>query len=325
MEHVFAGAIDLQVNGCCGVDFNNPDITVEEVRKACEYQWRTGTVKFLPTIVSNPKDVIIGVLSRIKEAMFDELIGLSIPGVHLEIYPALGAIGCHNPNYLQNPDWSFIEGLGELSRMVRIITLAPELEGAIGFIKQAIANGIVIALGHTLADYETIRGAWFAGASLSTHLGNGIPAVLPRNDNPINSQLFLAGLGATFIADGFHIPSHVLKSYIRQGASAIVTDSISAAGIGEGAFQLAGKDIVVSGGKASPKGRTDILAGSVASMLDMIGNLIDMGFSPQEIGWLISKNPAGVLRLSPTEVSQSEVRLEFPQVKRVRIGDHWVI
>ena len=98
---------------------------------------------------------------------------------------------------------------------IRLLTLAPEAEGAIPFIERAAEKGIVIGLAHTNASEEILEEAYRAGARLSCHLGNGARDLLPRHRNPIQKQLAMDGLMASIIADGVHLPDYVVKNFIR--------------------------------------------------------------------------------------------------------------
>ena len=114
---------------------------------------------------------------------------------------------------------------------IRLITLAPEIEGAIPFVEQCVKNGIVIGIGHTNAPEEVIESAFRAGARISCHLGNGAHAVLPRHRNPIQKQLSMDGLMASIIVDGIHLPDYVVKNIIRaKGADRVLLTTDSMAG-----------------------------------------------------------------------------------------------
>jgi len=299
----FPGFIDLQVNGCAGFDVNNPEeLSVENIFKMTEYQWRQGVIRWFPTIISNSDEAIKHILRVIAEARKkDSLIEYSIPGVHLEIYVAEEAKGVHNPDYLRYPKWEFIQRLpSELKEIVKIITLAPELPNATRFIKAARERGIVIALGHTLANQEIIIKACLSGATLSTHLGNGIPQKIDRHQNPIIFQLANRSLSASFIADGYHVDLNILKTFIQMkgvSRSIIVTDSISAAGCPGGEYRLVDVKIIVRNGASYFVG-TPYLAGSVTTMIKEFENLIYLcGFSWPEAITMTFINPMNLMKL----------------------------
>lgn len=185
--------------------------------------------------------------------------------------------------------------------LIKIVTLAPELPGAIAFIEKATKNGIVVAIGHTAATPEDISQAIKAGARLSTHLGNGAHKVLDRNNNYIQYQLAQDELQASFIADGFHIPFFTLTNYLRAKGthrSVLVSDSIAAAGMGPGKYDLVGMEVEVNKeGFVSLTG-TPYLAGSVLDLPRAIKNVARYtGFDPEDVVVMASHNPAELVGL----------------------------
>jgi len=248
--------------------------------------------------VSSPDEVIKEVLARVAEARIRfPLVERMIPGVHLECYPAPGALGCHNPRNARPPDWSFIDSLGGLADLICLITVAPELDGAIIFILNGVRAGKKMAIGHTLASSLEISAAYDAGACLSTHLGNGAPAELPRHGkgNPLWRQFAISNLHASLIADFQHIDSETLRDFVTiKGIhrSIIVTDSIFAAGLGEGEYEFSGQKIVVKRGRAYLKNRPEVLAGSVTSMLECLDNLLKIGLQTNQALHMMSAGPA---------------------------------
>jgi len=324
------GFVDLQVNGAIGVDVNNPDhLTVESLRELCRYQAGNGVVRFLPTIISNPDEIIREILLRIREVRGrDELVRTMIPGVHLETYIAQGAKGCHNQKYLREPDWVFIEKLEELADLICLITVAPELPGALNFIGQARGAGKRIAIGHTLANPNQISAAYEAGAILCTHLGNGVPAILPRHGcgNPLWRQIAIPNLHASFIPDFHHIDPGTLLDFITikgVNRSVIVTDSIFAAGLSDGDYDFNGQNIAVEGGRAYLKSNPAALAGSVTTMLQCFANLLRIGFEPHQISFMMSGAPAKIMNWSLNDCNlelEVEGKNNLPRVKKLCIG-----
>jgi N-acetylglucosamine-6-phosphate deacetylase len=134
----------------------------------------------------------------------------------------------------------FEEWQAESGGLVGMVTLAPEHEGALEYIRSVASRGVIVALGHTAAQPETIHLAAAAGASLSTHLGNGVSAILPRHPNVLWSQLADDRLTATFIADGFHLPADTLKAMLRakgRERSILVSDTVALAGMPPGHYE----------------------------------------------------------------------------------------
>lgn len=214
------GFLDIQVNGYRGIDYSSKDLTSEKIALLVEALAHTGTTRHLPTIITNSKDRIVSNLRVIANAReSDAALHQAIPGVHIEgpfIASADGPRGAHDKSFVREPSiaeldaWQMAAG-----DLIKIITMAPELPGALEFIKEATNRGIIISIGHTAASPREIEAAVQAGAKLSTHLGNGSHAQLPRLQNYLWEQLASDGLKASIISDGFHLPASVLKVMLR--------------------------------------------------------------------------------------------------------------
>ena len=253
-EYLFGPAwTDLQCNGFAGVDFNHPDVSPVDVCRAVRAMWRTGCATVLPTIITSAPERIESLFRLLVKALeIDPAVRESVPGFHLEgpfISAVDGARGAHPARHCRIPDrrlwrrWQKAAG-----GLIRMVTLAPELPRAFPFISRIASEGVVVAIGHTMAGIREIQHAAEAGARLSTHLGNGCPQSLPRHENPILAQLGEDRLAATFIPDGIHLPAHVLRSFVRAktpARSLIVTDAMAAAGALPGRYTLAGQVVEV--------------------------------------------------------------------------------
>ncbi|MDY7009137.1 MAG: N-acetylglucosamine-6-phosphate deacetylase [Planctomycetota bacterium] len=246
-----SGLVDLQVNGYAGVDFNDSDVerlTLDKVRGAFEAMRRCGVVSVLVTIVTGPiKEMIARVARMVELQKQDDLLKTMIAGFHIEgplISGEDGPRGAHPAENVMTPQDTpnLLDELQSAAEgAVRLLTLAPELPGAMELIAKAAADGITVALGHHNADAETIDRAVRAGARMCTHLGNGSHMMLPRLDNYLQRQLADDRLSASFIADGHHIPFTTLKNFIRAKTprrSILVTDAIMAANMPPGQYQV---------------------------------------------------------------------------------------
>lgn len=251
---ILPGFIDLQVNGYGGFDFNDPAIEVSGVRECVAQLWEAGITAILPTVITNAFDVTEKILKKICEAVnSDTLLRGSILGVHLEgpyISPRNGPRGAHELRFVRNPDLSEWEKMQEAAGgLIRVITLAPELSGAMEFIERVSSQGVVVAIGHTSASPETISEAISRGAKLVTHIGNGVHEYLHRHDSYIWEQLSRDELWASMICDGVHLPDRVIRSVLRcKGVSktVLISDSLSAAGLQPGeCAHFAGIDIKI--------------------------------------------------------------------------------
>ncbi|MCL2305977.1 MAG: hypothetical protein FWC43_11600 [Planctomycetaceae bacterium] len=285
------GLVDLQVNGFAGVDFNADTLTVREVELACEALHRESVAYFLPTLVTNDPAVLKRNLRTILQA--DDRDKAGILGFHLEgpfISPCDGARGAHPPQWVKPPDLDWIERMQETAEgSIQILTMSPEWEGSARFIESVVSLGIRVAIGHTLATPDQIADAVKAGASLATHLGNGIPAILPRHPNPIWSQLAENGLWASVIGDGFHLSREVFTVIhrLKKERLFLVSDSTQFAGMTPGRYQtLIGGDVVLTAaGKLHLAENEALFAGSAMSLKRMIETIAANGWLSYEEAW----------------------------------------
>src|SRR5262245_38047567 len=211
---------DLQINGCQGIAFSSPTITVQQVRVVVDECRRHGIAGLLPTLVTNSFDALAHGFKTLRLACeSDPLVSAAVPGFHLEgpfISPDDGPRGAHAREHVRDPNPDEFQRLqDEAGSRIRLVTLAPERQGALRFIEELSRTGVVVAIGHTAATPAQIRDAVSAGASLSTHLGNGSHAVLPRHDNYVWEQLGADELWASFIPDGHHLPASIVKAIVR--------------------------------------------------------------------------------------------------------------
>ena len=212
--------VDTQVNGYRGHDYSGDSLCVDDIRAMVKDLAKAGTLRHVPTVITGSYENTLHNLHVISDAVAnDPQLALHIPGIHLEgphISPMDGARGAHSLRYVRKPDIAELEACQEAAQgLIKLVTLAPEMEGAQQYIRHAVGMGIRVAIGHSLASPEDVEQAVAAGATLSTHLGNGSPAMLPRLRNPIWTQLAQDELKASLIADGFHLPRTTLKVFAR--------------------------------------------------------------------------------------------------------------
>src|SRR5262245_3355320 len=211
---------DLQINGAGGHAFSSRDLTVDKVRHVVQVCRRHGVSGLCPTLVTNTFEALQHGFQTLRQACEEDAgLARALPAFHLEgpyISPEDGPRGAHARQHVRPPDWDEFRKLQDAAGgRIRLVTLAPEVAGAPAFIERLAAAGIVVALGHTAADGRCIHAAVAAGACLSTHLGNGCHALLPRHDNCIWEQLAHDGLWASIICDGHHLPASVVRCILR--------------------------------------------------------------------------------------------------------------
>ena len=286
-EHgwISSGLIDLQVNGYGGEDVNAEDVSAETVLRFTEKMLATGTTTFLPTVITSSEQKIAKALRAIAEARRRSNVAAgAIPCVHVEgphISPVEGYRGAHPLEHVRKPNLEEFERWQEVSGgLVGLITLSPHSPEAAEYIASVTKRGVVVALGHTNASSEEIRKAVDAGAKLSTHLGNGTAALLPRHSNVVWTQLAEDRLSATFIADGQHVPADALKVMVRAKGverSILISDAVSVAGNPPGVYETAvgGRVELHESGRLSLAG-TEYLAGAVLPLKDGVARVCAM-------------------------------------------------
>lgn len=305
-RHWIAPALlDVQLNGFGGYGFNEAETSPESVARVVRSQWRAGVGAFLPTVTTHSRDRMLHSLRAITAACRDPRIGRSIPGIHLEgphISPLDGPRGAHPLEHVRLPAWDEFLGMQEAAEGgVLLVTLAPELEGAIPFIERLVDSGVVVAIGHTNASSRDLDSAIQAGARLSTHLGNGAHSLLPRHPNYIWEQLSRDPLDCSVIADGHHLPASVLKCILRcKGVerTIVISDAITQGGLPPGTYRAAGGEVeVAANGRISLAG-TPYLAGAGDHLGQGVSNLVRMGVATcRDALRMASLNPARLLSL----------------------------
>lgn len=323
MKIEFPGLVDLQVNGFAGVDFNSPELSADQIRVAVRALRATGVTRFLPTLITAP-------LARFADCArtLVELDDPAIGGIHLEgpyISPADGPRGAHPRAHTipATPDEFKRRQDAAVGRIV-LVTLAPEVAGALALIEYLVANGVRVAIGHSEATSATIRDAISAGATMSTHLGNGCAAMLPRHPNLIWEQLAADELWASLIVDGHHVPASTVKAMVRAKTPRrimLVTDAMAAAGCAPGSYRIGEVDVEVGTDRRVALRGTPYLAGSALTMPEAIGNTVRFtGLPLDEVLPMASTVPADYLGSSPAgkvtaEWDAESCRLEVRNVQ----------
>ena len=272
------GLFDLQLNGIAGTSFVDASVSVERLAQADERIRASGTAWYCPTMVTRDNATILSLCRTFRNAWEAG----AIPGayaLHLEgpyISSEDGFRGVHQRQFTRDPDIRELEQWQEASGgKVRIVTLAPERPGSAAYIVQAVRQGVVIAIGHSNASEEDVRGAAEAGARLSTHLFNGCAPTIDRHRNPIYAQLAEDRLFASFIADGHHIPLSTLKVALRAkgvARSILVSDLAHLSGLPDGEYEMEGAAVVKRDGGLFRKD-APILSGAARSLAEDVAIL----------------------------------------------------
>ncbi len=300
------GFIDLQVNGFAGVDYNSPSAPHAEIGASIRAIFATGVTRFFPTVITNAPEEMTGALRNLARARESLPEGGAMEAFHVEgpyISPEDGPRGAHPRRWVRPPNLDEFRRLQDAAEgNIRLLTMSPEWPGAARFIEKLVSDGVVVSIGHTKAGAGEIEDAVKAGATLSTHIGNGAHAALPRHPNYIWDQLAEDRLAASFIVDGIHLQPQFLKVALRAKGlerSLLVTDAVMPAGCAPGRYKLGEVDVELhDDGSVRLLGGTR-LAGSALLMHHAIGNLMRLaGVSLRDAVMLATRNPARVGRVS---------------------------
>src|SRR5690625_353627 len=277
------GFVDLQVNGHKGIDFNHNILSRKDWKKVITSLAEVGTTEFFPTFITNSFEQLKTNFEASEKAL-DELNGFAsfVGGYHLKgpyLSKENGPRGAHNLKFIRDPNWDEFLRLQEAANgKIKLLTLSPEWENSEQFIAKVVNSGVKVGIGHTAANSLQIERAVAAGASLSTHLGNGAHVQLPRHPNYLWDQLSEEELFASVIADGHHLPKNVLSVFnkVKQEKMFLVSDSVALAGMPPGNYNTAvgGEVTLTNEGKLHLTKEERILAGSAQNIWQGIQYLV---------------------------------------------------
>ena len=290
-------------------------LLLKPLQKALEAMLASGVTTCLPTLITASEEHLKSCFSDLENSRQScPLAKMMIAGYHLEgpfISPNPGFSGCHPVEAIgdvnQDMFWRLQETAGG---RICLVTLAPELNGAISFIEHLVSQGIIVAIGHTSAGLEKIREAVEAGAILSTHLGNGTRAELSKNNNPIIAQLSEDKLSASFIADGYHLSPDVLKVYLRAKESKrtiLITDATAGAAAEPGIYQLGDLELFLESEPVVYDKETSRPTGSAVTMDQCVRNVMQWYKVPldEAVTWA-GYNPMQLLKSSKASKTYTE-------------------
>ncbi len=292
---ILPGFVDIHTHGGGGHTFTTGD--AEQARGAAAFHLAHGTTTMLASLVSSPVEVM-------REAVlaFAPLVAEGvIVGIHFE-GPYLSHIRCgaQNPAFLRDPESGELAELVKLANgNLRMVTIAPEREGALEAIALLRDHGIVAAIGHTDASYEQVLAGVARGASVATHLFNGMRPVNHREPGPVVALLDSPQVVCELVADGVHLHDGTLAfaaHSVGSARAALITDAMSAAGMADGEYDLGGQAVVVADRVARLK-RDGSIAGSTLTMDAAVRQAVGAGLSMTEVAAMAATTPARVLGL----------------------------
>lgn len=297
--------VDLQINGYGGVDFNAPGLTVEQVISVTDRLECDGTRGYLPTIVTGNPETTVETLRVIAAARKRSArCERNILGVHLEgpfISSEMGAVGTHPIEWVAKPSRELFDRFQDAGNgLVRLVTVAAEVPGMPEFVKWLSSQGVVVSLGHQMSSTpDDVRPCIEAGAKAFTHLGNGIPNMIPRHDNIIFTALAEDRASVMFIPDGHHLPDAMLKVYTRAvplKRLIAVSDAQYPAGMPPGEYDVCGAHARLEPNGLLWNPSRNCLVGATTPMAAMMKLLQDrIGLSMDECIAIGRDNPRALI------------------------------
>jgi len=289
-----SGYLDIHCHGGGGYAFGSD---VDGTLVATAAHRAHGTERIIASLVSEPFERTVAGLDVVRQAMARDT---SLMGVHLEgPFIAAARKGAHDPSALRLPTRAAVaELLGAGDGIIRQVTMAPELEGALEAIEQFVQAGVVVAIGHTEANADLARKAFDRGATLLTHGFNAMRGITAREGGPVGAALADARVAIELIADGIHVDPTLIAAIFRAapGRVVLVTDAMAAAASAPGRYRLGTRDVDVVDAHAYVAGTTT-LAGSTLTMDRAVEVCVRAGVPRAEAVAAASTTPAQVIAL----------------------------
>lgn len=292
--YVIPGLIDIHSHGALGYDVS--DANEEGMHSILKYQWEHGITSYCPTTMTLSESQLEKVLmiakkvkvSQRKEDKEANFIGINMEGPFLDKEKK----GSHMEDYIREPDVNYFRKCNELcGGLIRLVTIAPNKEGALEFIKE-LQGEVKVALGHTAATYEEAKRALEAGGCQVTHLFNAMLPMQHREPGLIGAAAEKDNCMAELICDGIHVHESMVRAAFKlfQDRMILISDSIRAAGMSDGTYELAGQQVTVLGKLATLENGT--IAGSVTNLFDCMRTAIAYGIEPETAIAAATVNPA---------------------------------
>ena len=304
---VLPGLVDIHSHGAAGEDFS--DGNPEGLKKILQYEKRCGITSYCPTSMTFPKERLRQIFASIKGAQTED--GATVVGINMEgpfLDPAKK--GAHVEKWIAAPDVAFVRELNQdADGLVRLVTLAPNMDGAEEFIKE-MHEEVCISLGHTAADYDCASRAMKLGAHHVTHLYNAMQPFGHRAPGLIGAAMDDPECMVEMICDGYHIhPSAIRAAFRLFGPERVIliSDSMRATGMENGTYELGGQEVTVKDRKAVLKDGT--LAGSATNLYGCMCKAVEFGIPLEQAIMAATANPARSIGI-------------FDCVGSIRIGKH---
>jgi N-acetylglucosamine-6-phosphate deacetylase len=292
------GFIDVHNHGSVGVDVM--DASEEALGEVSRYLASRGITSWLPTLVPASNENYARVAEAIESAMKGNLSGARVLGLHYE-GPFVNTAQCgalHRHHFKAYRDPSDLESLRVPERGIKMITLAPEVDGGIALVKELNECGWIVSIGHTRAEVNLLDDAFANGARHMTHFMNAMLPLHHRNPGPIGWGLSRDDVTCDIIADGIHLDPSILRLLLKikgPGRLSLISDAIAATGKGDGSYQIWGETITVT--NRCTCNASGSIAGSVITMLDAVRMMRSLGVPDIDVARMASSNPARLLKI----------------------------
>jgi N-acetylglucosamine-6-phosphate deacetylase len=296
-QTVYAGFIDVHIHGAVGVDVNESD--TESLKKIAEYLAKNGTIAWLPTFVPDSLETYQKVINSIDELM---QIQTNLPiaqavGVHYEgVFANEKMCGALRPQFFKTFTGKELDELPKLREGVHFTTFAPEISGGIELTKALVEQNWIASIGHTKADFQTLEKACECGAKHITHFYNAMTGLHHREIGVVGWAFGREDVTCDIIADGIHVHPKMLEFAYKVKTSKnlmLISDAISATGLGDGEYEIWDEKISVVNGKT--QNERGSIAGSVITILNAVKTMLSIGISEVEVSQMASLNPAKLL------------------------------
>ncbi len=291
--YVLPGLVDVHSHGAMGHDFCDED--VEGLKAILAYEKSVGVTSYCPTSMTFPEEKLARVFAQIpkvqehSDSRYARVLGINMEGPFIS--PA--KVGAQNPDYVMKADAAMFRRLNEVSgHAISLVTLAPEEDGNMDFIRQ-LKDEVHISIGHTAADYPKADEAFSLGADHVTHLFNAMPAFAHRDPGVVGAATDHPHVFAEVICDLIHIHPSMIRSIFRflgEERMVLISDSMEATGMEDGAYQLGGQKVNKKGPYARLSDGT--IAGSVTCLYDGFKNAVKVGIPLESAIRLVTMNPA---------------------------------
>ncbi len=292
-DFLLPGFVDVHIHAFKGKDTMNGE---EAVRHMSRELRKFGVAAFCPTTMSaSPADTRAALEGIHAVMQRPEPEGAVVLGAHMEApFMEPSKAGAQRKEFFVPPtEENWKNYVGDHEEIVRLVTLAPELPGALDFIARLQKSGISVSLGHTDATAEVVHQAAKAGANHVTHTFNAQSPLSHRAPGVPGAALVDDRLACEFICDGIHLHPDIVRLIVRckgPRLAVAITDAMEAAGMPDGTYQLGGQDVFVSGGAARLQNGT--LAGSTLTLVRALQNLIAFGVAPEDAALMTTRTPA---------------------------------